>query len=141
VASINREKAWIIVTAVWKQNLKDDSRIHSADAYATALTDLTHSAGSARVAAILALVAVLFIVCVGGLHPTCSSKTWAIVVGLLLIVLHYWNYRRTGVLTERFINEVLSDALSKRKSLPPPPPVPDQPAPSSQPPTVTFVDL
>ena len=79
---IDRIRSWVIVTAVWKENLKDDSPIHSADAKATALTVLTHSAGAARVGAILALVAMLFFVFVGGLHPTCSTKAWATIVGL-----------------------------------------------------------
>ena len=85
--------------------------------------------------AILALVAMLFFVFVGGLHPTCSSKAWATIVGLGFCLLHQRNYLFIGKLTERFINEVLSDALSNRKS----PPVPKT-SQSSQP-MVTFVDL
>jgi hypothetical protein len=135
VANINREKAWLIVTAVWKQ---DDSRIKSADACSMGLMDLTHSAGAARVGALFALglVAVLLFWRVPGLSPSCFWKPVAIVVGLALVLLHHRNYIRVGTLAQRFINEVLSDALWVKKN--PSPTSPQEPKPPT---AVTFVEL
>jgi hypothetical protein len=44
---IDRRAAWVIVTAVWKESLRNTSGIQSADACATGLTDIMHSAGTA----------------------------------------------------------------------------------------------
>jgi len=55
---IDRRAAWVIVTAVWKERLRNTSGIQSADACATGLTDIMHSAGTARIATLSALVAV-----------------------------------------------------------------------------------
>ena len=49
---------------------------------------------------------------------TIVSIVIAALVGVLLLVLHNVNYRRTGELTERFIHEVLSDTLWDRKHEP-----------------------
>ena len=122
---IDRTTAWVMVTAVWKENLKDDSRIHSADACATGLTDITHSAGAARIGAIFALVVVVVLVGLdffgwlgrhGGLGPPWWPGLIAILIGSLLVGLHHGNYLRSGKLMERFIHEVLLDALWARKT-------------------------
>ena len=117
--------AWVIVTAVWKESLRNTSGIQSADACATGLTDIMHSAGTARIATISAFIAVglwsVLDVCGllkahSGLMPssrfyggfsiamTIVSIVIAAVVGVLLLVLHNVNYRRTGELTERLID-------------------------------------
>ena len=49
---------------------------------------------------------------------TIVSIVIATLLGVLLLVLHHVNYRRTGELTERFIHEVLSDTLLDRKNEP-----------------------
>jgi hypothetical protein len=140
-AKIDRTIAWVIVTAVWKENLKNNSRIQSADACATGLTDITHSAGAARIGAIFALAAVVVLVVLdffdrlgphGGLEPSWQRGLLEILMGLVLIFLHHFNYLRSGKLMERFIHEVLSDTLWARKN---------EPAILSQQPTVTFVEL
>ena len=115
---INRARAWEIVTAVWKENLNNNSRIKSADAYATALTDITHSAGATRMGALLSLAAVLLFLCLDFLNPTCESRFFGLFVGVCLFFLHHINYLHAGKLTERFINEVLSDALWLQKNSP-----------------------
>lgn len=110
---IDRLNAWVVVTAVWKENLKNDSPIQSADACATDLTDIMHSAGAARVDALFSLgVGILAVCC---LNPSYELGVGAITVGLLFFVLHHCNYLRIGKLAERFIHEVLSDALPGKK--------------------------
>jgi hypothetical protein len=53
---IDRRTAWVVVTAVWKESLRNTSGIQSADPCATGLTDIMHSAGTARIATFSALV-------------------------------------------------------------------------------------
>jgi hypothetical protein len=57
IDKIDRKGAWVVLTALWKQALANNSPIQSADKCATGLTDVMHSAGAARVGAICALVA------------------------------------------------------------------------------------
>jgi hypothetical protein len=151
----DRTTAWVMVTAVWKENLQNNSRIQSADACATGLTDITHSAGAARIGAIFALVAVVVLVGLDfsgllGRHSGLKPSWWvgliAILMGLVLVVLHHFNYLRSGKLMERFIHEVLSDTLWARKNEPATEALDEHtgsqdnpPKPSPQP-TVTFVD-
>jgi hypothetical protein len=136
---IDRRAAWAIVTAIWKESLRNTSGIQSADACATGLTDIMHSAGTARIATISALGVVglwsVLDVCGqlgahSGFMPSsrfCGGVSIAITIvsiviaallGVLLLVLHHVNYLRTGELTERFIHEVLSDTLLDRKNEP-----------------------
>ena len=135
---IDRRAAWVIVIAVWKESLRSTSGIQSADACATGLTDIMHSAGTARIATISALgvVGLWSVLDVygqlgahSGLMPfsrfyggsiamTIVSIVIAALLGVLLLVLHHVNYLRTGELTERFIHEVLSDTLLDRKNEP-----------------------
>ena len=117
VDEVDRETAWIVVTAVWKERLDQNfgsSKIRSADAYATALMDVVHSAGSVRISAFFALILVLLFVFLPfpcEPKPTCLTKTFAIAVGVVLVFLHHYNYLCVGKRAERFINEVLTDAL------------------------------
>jgi hypothetical protein len=104
---------------VWKEHLDKQSGspgIKSADPYATALMDHVHSAGSVRVSAACALMVLLLIVVCpvpGGPRPDCGFFTFlALFLGLFLVLLHQLNYLKLGSQSERFINEVLSDALS-----------------------------
>jgi hypothetical protein len=124
---IDRTTAWVMVTAVWKENLKNNSRIGSADACATGLTDNTHSAGAARIGAIFALAVVIVLVGLDlcgqlGRHSGLTPSWWvgliALLMGLAFFALHHRNYLRTGKLMERFIHEVLSDALWATKDQP-----------------------
>lgn len=118
VAELDRETAWVVVTAVWKEHLDQkfgSSKIRSADAYATALMDVVHSAGSVRIGAVFALLlAALFVFLPfpWDPKPTCISKSIAVAVGVILVFVHHWNYLCVGNRSERFINEVFTDALS-----------------------------
>jgi hypothetical protein len=113
IEEIDRTSAWVIVTAVWKENLRNDSVIKSADASVTGLTDIMHSAGAARWGAILSLLVGFWaMIC---LDSSRGSTTAAVVIGSGLIILHHLNYLRIGKLAERIIHQVLSDALAEIK--------------------------
>src|ERR1700723_1726336 len=49
---ITRENAWIIMNAVWHQRVENNCKIKGATARMTALVDLVHSLGTARIASI-----------------------------------------------------------------------------------------
>jgi hypothetical protein len=102
----------VIVTTVWKQNVKNGFPIESADGSATGLTDITHSAGAARIGALFALGAVWLSIAADVFDPECqSNEVWALILGVFLVVPHHCNYLRIGKSAEGFINEVLSDTL------------------------------
>jgi hypothetical protein len=116
--AVNRDTAWLAVTAVWKERLDEEfgsSKIRSANEYATALMDHVHSAGAVRMSALCALVLLFsFIVfpVPWGPQVACEwPKVLTLVFGVGLVLLHHWNYLLVGSRSERFINEVLSDAL------------------------------
>jgi hypothetical protein len=114
----DRFQAWAILTALWHERLADGSgKIKSADPRVTSLSDLAHSAGSARVAAGSAWIISLFVL---GHCCSYSTEIYAVarfVVGnalaVLLLWLHHKGYERIGEAMCRVVEQVLCDALSE----------------------------
>ncbi|HUU41526.1 MAG TPA: hypothetical protein VMW42_11345, partial [Desulfatiglandales bacterium] len=116
----NRFQAWCIVTGLWHERLaKEDSLIKGADPRASSLADLVHSLGTARVAAVMAYIFTILI-----LRETCvlSWEVSAIirfVAGSILTVFFVYlcwdGYRRAGEATQRYVEQVLDDALTQEQ--------------------------
>jgi len=124
LAAMSRADAWVITTAVWRERLLDKGPIKAADSGATALLDLVHSAGAARVGGLCSLVGACasagWVVSRGGDgFPEWWRWLAAVVLGGLIVVVHHRNYRRVGDRGQRFVEEVLTDALRKEKGAAP----------------------
>ncbi len=116
----NRFQAWTILCGLWHERLAiDGSIIKSADPRASSIADLVHSLGTARVAAIMAWVATLYI-----LWQKCdlSMELTSIVrfvvgniIALGFIIIYHLGYLKTGEGAQRIIEQVLEDALTHEK--------------------------
>jgi len=113
-ANLSRSEAWVVTTSVWRQRLRGDSAVLAANPYCATLTDLTHGAGAVRIGAVAAVVLACFSPWIfQGLASSRFSGSWfcCFVLGAGLVVLHELNYRRTGLLTQAYVDEVLTDCL------------------------------
>ena len=112
-----RVEAWSIVTAVWHERVEDSLLLKGGEARASTLVDLMHSMGSARVASFVALVGSLLLI--GRETPIdlhfepVARFVVALALGLMLVCLFARAYRHTGESAQRFIEQVLDDALAK----------------------------
>jgi len=119
---LNRERAWVLNSAIWYERRMTNKRIQGADAHARALTDLVHTLGSARVAAMLAPITAFGIAaCIS----TRSGEGWALtgfaiafILAILIAVLFWCAYLRTARLTVAVIDTILADALIAEKEAP-----------------------
>lgn len=112
---VGRRNSWSIVTSIWHERLSTNRFVKSADKRATSLTDLVHSAGTARVASIMAWVLSLLYVWRSSDY---SSSCWdwtrfalMIIVALVLITAHEIAYRDVGHSAQRVIDETVYDAF------------------------------
>jgi hypothetical protein len=116
----NRFQAWTILSGLWHERVaRENSLIKSADPRTYSLSDLVHSVGTARVAAITAWIFALLI-----LWRSCSLTTdaWAIarfIIGNILaagfVLLYHAGYRRTGEAAQQIAEQVLDDALTQEQ--------------------------
>lgn len=112
--------AWVIVTAVWKESLRNNflypicgrlcDGAYGHHAFRRGRED------GRRLWAIGGNRLVFFDVYgwLGGVDGFEHSYAWGVIaaiLGFVHVVLHHCNYRRIGNLTDRFIHEVLSDTL------------------------------
>ena len=120
--SLSREEAWVVITALWHERVGTCKKIEGATPYASSLTDLVHSTGTARVASLFALViALITAACIAKMAFDWKSVTRfviTIVVGLVLLLVHHCNYRRTCSLAQQFVDETLADALAAEDKRP-----------------------
>lgn len=113
-ASLNREQAWIIVTALWHQRVESSARIKAANQRATNLIDTVHSLGTARVSSLFALATALVLAKFAA--PTGPQLVrlalWSC-AGIGFSALVWGAYRRSADFAEQVIDEVLADALTE----------------------------
>ncbi|NLZ05141.1 MAG: hypothetical protein GXY19_08205 [Phycisphaerae bacterium] len=112
---IDRLKAFDIMTAEWFKRNQENTFIGNATARAAAFSDLAHGAGTARVASAASLLTVL-IACplVGIWSPSLGPAVrlvGIILVGVALVSLFHYTYRRTGGMAQRFYDRVLETTL------------------------------
>jgi hypothetical protein len=120
VAPGTAKDAWTALTALWYQRVTTSERIRAATERSTALSDLTHSLGTARVSSWTAIVTVVVVLGrVARIDMNWMSgirfAVAAIIAGLAAAMFQH-SYRRTGVFARAVIEEVLADALVEEKS-------------------------
>jgi len=116
----DRFEAWAIFNSLWHERLETNNKIKSADPRADSLANSVHSIGTARVASFFAVILAFGITC----HVSeYSSECWdivhfisAIVIAVVLLYLHQSGYRRTGLVAQRVVEQVLTDALADEAS-------------------------
>lgn len=111
---LDRQTAWIIVSSLWFPRLGSDKLISGAEAKTSALTDLMHALGTARVATIAAILAAMVIAALGGTPDLEAGIPMALMltIAVLLLAVQWASYRRLGVFAQRVIDEILTDALT-----------------------------
>jgi hypothetical protein len=119
VHSLTRMQAWVIVTSLWHERLSGDNGIAAANRRADTLANLVHSLGAATVASVAAVPTTIIIaVHMSGVSWDFERLVATLVVASLLIAVHENSYRDTLSISQRFVEEVLADTLSKDKALP-----------------------
>jgi hypothetical protein len=117
----DRFVAWAIVTALWHERVmtseeEEDNMIKSAEPRADSLTNLVHSMGTARIASLSAVLLAVIIGCIF----TCSIESWRFIIFIataaVLLISHQSGYWRTGLVTQRVVEQVLTDALANEAS-------------------------
>ncbi len=119
---VDRENAWVIMTALWHQYLTTSEYLKSANPRATALSDMIHSTGTVRVAALFAwLFALGIAVCVAEL-PTELGPIVRFILANVIAASLFWclhrNWIRVTSLAQKLFEQVLHDALSKQTDKP-----------------------
>ena len=112
-------EAWVITGSLWLERSKTNKKVAGATPRSITLGDLAHSTGAVRVAPFLALM-ITFATAwrVGQLAWNIEPiirVIGTIAVAFSLFWVHQNNYRRTGLLSQQFIDEVLADALAEER--------------------------
>lgn len=116
-APVDRFRSWTLVTSLWHERVSCACRpVSGANDRINSLADLVHSAGSGRIAAVLALVLALAVL---AWKCTLTCDRIAIMrfaAGMVLyaafVALHHWNYRRTGDSLQHVAEQVLGTELA-----------------------------
>lgn len=119
-SSVDRKMALDVTLALWYSRLKAGTPIGDADRKVTSLSDISHAAGTGRVASLVALVTVLIICMTAGswsldVEPILRF-IFMLLLGVGLIVLFHETYVRTGGITQRLIDQLLKATLLKERT-------------------------
>lgn len=115
IARLKRLEAWTAVSALWHQRLGTCAQIREAHRRMGAFYDLTHALGTLRVACLAAAMSTLAVAsficefCFQG-QAILRFIIFVIIAAALLCV-HQYSYRTTGRITQRFVDQILTDAL------------------------------
>jgi hypothetical protein len=120
-----RLEAFITLSVLWFERLNTEkSLIGNAAERVAIFGDLAHSAGTARIASVFALLVSFF---VWGHHVFARSITaipdWCLIgrfivmlaLGVVIVWLFHDTYKRTGQMSQRIHDQILLDALEKEK--------------------------
>jgi len=110
-----RLEALIIISILWFERLEKGTPVGNSEDRVAAFGDISHAAGTARVASVLALVTALSI-CIfrGSLDlSVCNIFRYVVMVvlGSLTICLFHDAYRRTGNIAQELYNQILEHSL------------------------------
>lgn len=107
--NLSVDGAWRVITALWHERKDASGRLRGADHRTTSLCDVMHGSGTAVVACIGAILFWLLI------HRTefsiWPSEVWSWVTAILLLIIHFFNYRMMVKHSQGVIDIVFSDDL------------------------------
>jgi hypothetical protein len=116
--TIDRGLGWAILSSVW-YSAESKSPIRRAERRIASLSDTVHSVGTARVAAIGALVVALV---VASRVSVVSAQGWplfrfvvAMCWGIVVVVFFHRTYSRTGALAQSIIEQVFANTATLDK--------------------------
>jgi hypothetical protein len=107
-------EAWSLITGLWHERLGVNSTILAANPRAETLANFVHSIGTATVALTFALITSIYIATQVGTFPVWRLG-FTITIGGLLVVLHELSHRDVVGIANRFIEQVLTDALRQQQ--------------------------
>jgi len=111
---VSRIDGWVIVTSLWNIRL-ENSQIKAAAPQGQLMTDLTHTAGTARVATFFSFAAAMIVVASNS-HFSFDIGAVARFIGAVLVFsglfyVHHRNYKHLANLCLRYFDEVFSDVM------------------------------
>lgn len=114
-----RIEALTTISVLWFERLGEGNQVANSEDRVAAFGDLSHGAGTARVASAFALlVAVLVCTHYGRWDPSLSNM-WhyivMVILGCLTIWLFHDAYRRTGRISQQLYDQILEHALLEEK--------------------------
>jgi hypothetical protein len=114
-----RIEALTTISVLWFERLEDNSPVGNSENRVAAFSDLTHSAGTARVASTCALlVAILLCMLYGNWNPSASNVIRFIVMvglGIMISWLFHDAYQRTGKISQQLYDQILEHALEREQ--------------------------
>lgn len=116
-AVLTRDEALRVVTSLWYQRLKACELVQGAEPKLSALQDVAHASGTARIATVAAVLSTLVIAREIS-HVEIAAEPVVrlfvmLAISALSIGLFWETYYRVGNLAQRVIDEVLADALAR----------------------------
>ncbi|MBE7438041.1 MAG: hypothetical protein HS115_06250 [Spirochaetales bacterium] len=116
---IEPRAAWVIVNAEWHMRSESNPAIKGATKRSESLSDMMHGAGASLIGFLMTtFFAAIFILCatVWRAAPEFYGLLITVLIGCVLLGLHFVAFRNTQLTLTRFVEIVLIEALKQEKS-------------------------
>jgi hypothetical protein len=112
-SDLSKNGSWIVVTGVWHEMKDYSALIKSANPRIESLTDIMHGSGTSFWGSIFA--AVLWCLLYYKIYGV--FWTWYMLIPLMMIIIHFWNFCNTIKTCQGVVEIVLSDELRLQKNM------------------------
>ena len=117
VKELDQMQAMCLIMAFWHERKESSIRIKEANPRVESLTDIMHGLGTAFIGSIIAIPLWLFIYWKFAEKSPCTfSFVITLIISLLVVITHYYNYKNVVTNVQRVVNIIIADELEEEYS-------------------------